>query len=412
MISILSFGTWSCGKDTHPQEEEIKEEENGREEEAPDHDGEVSERRTVETLPSTTAFAFSLLRGVSEKAGGEENIFISPLSASMALSMLSNGAAGQTRQEIQQALGYGELPVEEMNANLKDLSVFRPEHAGVVVEQANSLWAHKAIPVYPSYAGTLQSFYDAYVLNDHFTAAMINAWSAEKTHGRISQLLDPADPLGVLYIINTLYFKAKWNAPFNPAYTREEPFTDEAGNVSAAPAMNQTLLSHAFRGESYDMLELNYTGGAYSMVVLLPKDGVPLSSILRDLTPDAWREALSQMHLHDVSLTLPRFSIEYATVLNDVLEQDAGLQAISGPSADFSLITPAVVPEVFRIVQKSFAEINEEGTEAAAATFVEMFTSTGETYPSMTFHVNHPFLFFIHEKSTGLILFAGVIRSL
>jgi serpin B len=412
IVSAVCFGAWGCGSDAADTTEEDAKEETKKEADGDGSsttDGEIVMRETLASLPKNTAFAFNLLRSVSKDEAGDGNIFISPLSANIALSMLANGAAGQTRQNMLEALGYGDLSTEAVNAYLRDLAVFRPEHADVTVEQGNSVWAGQALPLLPSFTETLQSFYGADIENGDFTTEMINRWCEAKTHGRIPQLLDEA--ADDFYLINTLYFKAKWSSPFNPDYTKEESFTNGAGVVRPAPAMNQALVAFAFRGESFDLLELDYAGNAYSMVVLLPKEGASVSAILGGLDPEAWRQALSGMCLHEVSLKLPSFKVDYAKTLNEVLKA-VGLQSVFDASADFSSISPSFDMGVSRIVQKSFAQVNEEGTEAAAATYVAMFGSGGATYPQMEFHVNRPFLFLIHEKSTGVILFAGEIRSL
>jgi serpin B len=408
-ISILCFGTWSCGGDPAPTEAEETKETPAGGTDTPGTDGKIVMRSAVDGLPPGTSFAFNLLRTISKDEAGEGNIFISPLSAGIALSMLANGASGQTRQDIPEALGYGGLSAEEVNGYLQSLAVFRPEHADVAVEQANSVWARQSIPLLPSFTEALQSFYGADIANGDFTAEAINRWCEAKTHGRIPRLLNTAE--SDFYLINILYFKAKWSSPFNPDYTGEEGFTDRKGTVRPVPAMNQELLAFALSGESFDLLELDYAGNAYSMAVVLPKGDASVSSILEQLGPDAWGRALSGMYLHRVSLKLPAFEVDYTKTLNGVLKA-AGLQSVFGASADFSLISPSFNMGVSGIVQKSFVRVNEEGSEAAAATYVAMFGSGGEDYPRMEFHVNRPFLFFIHEKSTGVILFAGEIRSL
>jgi serpin B len=197
--------------------------------------GTLVRRESFADMPLGTAFAFDLLRNVAKEETEGGNVFISPLSANIALSMLSVGAAGETRQEILQALGYGDLSSEAVNEYIKNLPVFGPEQSGATVEQGNSVWANNAIPLLESFTETLQTFYGADIRKGYFTAEAINRWCAEQTHNRIPQLLD-GEAAGDFYLINTLYFKAKWSSPFNPAYTEEEGFAEigEEGTEAAA----------------------------------------------------------------------------------------------------------------------------------------------------------------------------------
>ncbi|MDR2809745.1 MAG: hypothetical protein LBB84_04200 [Tannerellaceae bacterium] len=239
-----------------------------------------------------------------------------------------------------------------------------------------------------------------------------NAWSAEHTHNRIPTLFDQLDPDIQAYLIHALYFKALWSSPFAPEYTKEEPFANANGSVSQIPTMYRKDVAFAYRGELFDALELNYMGGEYSMVVVLPKEGVAISSVEKQLGIDSFRKLLEEMYLCEVSVKLPKFKIAYERKLNKILERMTGNPQFG--HGDYSLLSPSLSDAGIVVVQKTFAEIDEKGTEAAAVTYVGLFTSAGEepAYPKIEFHVHRPFLFFIHEKSTGAILFAGRILNL
>ena len=377
----------------------------------------ISRSATPEALP-TSAFSFDILQTVLEKEEGK-NVFFSPLGAGFPLAMLANGAAGETFDEIRKLLGYEGAPIEELNAHFEQLKALASSDEDVTVEQANTVFTDIRFPVLPAFAETMQASYGAEVHEHDFrdveaTLALINAWTSEQTHGLIPQLLDELP--GTTYLIHTLYFKALWASRFNPEDTKDETFTNADGSLSQVPAMNQTLRTFAYSGESFDALELNYKGDEYSMVLLLPKEGVSLSSVEKQLGPDSFRQTLSEMYLYDASVRLPRFELENEYTLNDVLESMAGgkLKLLGGES-DYSLLNSALSGALILIKQKTFAEVNEEGTEAAAASYVEMITSPGpqaENYPAIDFHVDRPFFFFIHEKSSGEILFAGRILNL
>lgn len=365
-------------------------------------------------LPAHT-FSFDVLQTILEKEKGK-NLLFSPLGAGSPLAMLANGAAGETFDEIRKLLGYEGAPIEELNARFEQLKALASSDEDVKVEQANVVFTDFRFPVLPAFAETMQASYGAEVQEHDFndaeaTLALINAWTSEQTHGLIPQLLDELE--GTTYLIHTLYFKALWASPFNPEYTKDETFANADGSFSRVPAMNQSLRAFAYSGESFDALELDYKGNEYSMVMLLPKEGVALSSIEKQLSPASFRQTLSEMYLCDASVRLPKFELGDEHALNDALESMAGGSLKLFGKGDYSLLSPNYSETLIRVVQKTFANVDEEGTEAAAATYVEMLTSTKpEAYPKIDFHVDRPFLFLIHEKSTGEILFAGRILSL
>ena len=215
-------------------------------------------------------------------------MFFSPLSAASPLAMLANGAAGETFDKIRKLLGYEGAGLEDINAHFEKLKGLASADEDVTVEQANVVFTDALYPVLPSFAESMQASYGAEVKEENFkdpaTLGLINTWVAEQTHDLIPQLLDGL--LGTTYLIHTLYFKGAWSSPFDPEYTEDDVFTNANGSLSQVPFMAQTTLAFAYSGESFDALELNYKGDEYSMVVLLPKEGVSLSSVEKQLSAD------------------------------------------------------------------------------------------------------------------------------
>jgi serpin B len=360
-------------------------------------------------------FAFGLLQAVSKADREEDHVFVSPLSAGLAFGMLGNGAAGAPFDEIRQAFGFAEASNEEINdyyrKMLTELTAVDP---AVTLESANSIWLNDGFPVLDAFVKTNQAKYDAEVRNEDFsdpaTLRLINAWCADKTHGKIDRILEEISDASVMYLLNALYFKGLWSLPFEKAQTWDAEFTNEDGSVSSVAMMHKHLKLNYFKAPAFEIAEAPYGNEAFSMVFLLPAEGETIASTIESLNATVWNDALSQLYQYPINLALPRLNLAYETTLNKAL-QDMGIKLIfDAAEADFSGIHPDSSLFVSLVKQKTTLEINEEGSEASAVTVVEMLGSTGEPPASLTF--NRPFLFFIKEKSTGLILFSGYAKKL
>jgi serpin B len=370
-----------------------------------------------EIVRQNNTFAFNLLRTVSQGEDEGKNLLLSPLSASIALAMLNNGAGGQTLSEIQETLGYGDIPREEMNDYfLKMLAAMREADTDATFEIANSIWIRNDFSVLETFKEVNREFYDAEVRYEDFsnpqTVSLINNWCANKTHDRIPDIIESIDSETMMYLINALYFKGTWAFRFDKKNTATEFFTNADSTKTPAPVMNlEKTLAHA-RGETFDLLELPYGNGSFGMIVLLPKEGLSLPSVLETLDAETWESTLSMMYRKDVNLKLPRFKVEYERELNDDLAAMGMESMFNSWLADFSFITDPTSLYVSLVKQKTFAEVNEEGTEAAAVTVVVMdVMDSGDPSPAILFHATRPFLYFIREQSTGAILFSGAMQG-
>ncbi|MDR1882180.1 MAG: serpin family protein [Prevotella sp.] len=362
----------------------------------------------------TNVFAFDLLRTVYRDEEEEKNILLSPLSASLALAMLNNGAAGQTQQEIQRTLGYDDITREEMNGYFQKLITAAQEaDPYVTFRSANSIWTRNDFPVLEAFKEVNKSYYGAEIRSVDFgdpeTRDLINAWCAEKTNDKIKEILKEVKPGAVMYLLNALYFKSAWTWPFDKEETRNERFYNFDGTSPLLPTMQmQKNLSYG-TNESYDLLELPYGKGLFSMILLLPKGEVTLSSVIGGLDAETWEQNLSGLFPADVEVKLPRFKVEYERQMTDDLKT-LGMPSAFGSEADFSLIHPGIC--VSDVKQKTFVEVNEEGTEAAAVTIIDMEMTALPDPEAYRFHVNRPFLYFIKEKSSGVIFFVGAMKNL
>jgi serpin B len=377
----------------------------------------LTEEVEKQIVQENNTFAFDLLRTVVKGEEEGTNIFLSPLSATLALGMLNNGAAGQTQEEIQKSLGYGDITRAELNSYFqKTIAQMKESDSKVVFETANSIWIRQNVPVLAPFTNVNKTFYDADVRNEDFndpaTVGLINGWCAEKTHNTIKEIVKDIPSDMCLFLINALYFKSVWTVPFDKQETKDEAFTNLDGTTSLVPTMYKESTFHYAHNESFEILELPYGNQSFAMVILLPKEGTPLSSVIEKLDVATWTNIRRYLIGGEtVKVKLPRFKVEYERTLNPDLA-DLGMKAMFTPAADFSLINTTASLFVSSVRQKTFVEVNEEGTEASAVTVIETDAANDLLSEKPTFYVNRPFLYLIQEKQTGAIFFTGIINNL
>lgn len=356
-------------------------------------------------------FAFNFFKTVSSNEK-KENLFISPLSASLALAMTTNGAANNSLKEMKATLGFEEYSLEEMNGYYKKLvdgllAVDNTTQLGI----ANSVWAHQGFPVEKDFIDVNKNMYNAEVRNlDFFSAGavdIINGWCSDKTNQRIPKVIEEISGDARLFLINALYFKGIWKSRFDKANTRKGEFTTISGAKNNVDLMYQLCETPYTEGEGIQILELPYGNEAFSMVVLLPTEEYDVNHVMEQLTPENWDLWMKRLYTQTVDVKLPKFKLEYERKLNKDLMEMGMVEPFSPLSADFSKMSPQQLYIAF-VQQNTFVEVNEEGTEAAAVTVVGMENTAAPSEPQVIpFHVNRPFVFVIKEKSTGAILFMG-----
>jgi serpin B len=370
-----------------------------------------SEVRIVE---GANAFAFDLLREAAKALAPDSNVFLSPLSASMALGMALNGAGGETFDAMRGALRLDGMAEAEINQGYRDLiALLVGLDSRTEMRVANSIWGHLALPVEPAFTDAGRTFFDAEVSTIDFGSpeviTTINDWVSGKTNGKIPQLLDHLSPDEVLFLINAIYFKGKWRSAFDAKDTRDGPFHGADGRDRDVPLMWQKGDLRYDETEHYQAVDLLYGNGAFAMTVLLPAAGRTPGEVLAGLSPESWSALAGRFAEKEVTLTLPRFRLEYGRRLNDDLTT-LGMGIAFGPGADFYRIAD-VRPErlyLTRVDQKTFIEVNEEGTEAAAATAVGIGVTSAPEPVEM--RVDRPFVFAIRERLSGAVVFLGVMN--
>ena len=373
-------------------------------------------------IGASNLFGFSLL-GELRDAAPDENLFYSPLSAHIALGMALAGARDSTYDAMATTLGFVEggatPPLEEINASYESLAQLLLGLDPVVeIGIANSAWYEQTFPFRASYLSTVREVFDARVdpldFGDPGAAGTINSWVDSATNGRIQKMLDQIDPGEVLFLLNAIYFKGQWTEQFDPDHTGDAQFHLLDGSTKTVRMMVRNDGELGYRWEpDLEIVDLPYGGGAFRMTIVLPRPDLPIGEVIDGLDAaqwDTWTTNLSESHS---PVHLPRFTLEWEKSLNDVLKA-IGMEIAFAPGrADFGgMLQEGFDPQamgtdlhITRVKQKSFIAVNEEGTEAAAATSVGI----GVTSAPIPVVVDRPFLLAIRERLSGTILFMGVI---
>ncbi len=370
----------------------------------------VLNKKAAEILQADRQFAFELFKEV-ESLSDAENLMISPLSTSYALGMTLNGARGTTKEAFRQVLHFEDLSDQEVNESYQDLMAqLVTLDEKVQFSIANSIWYRLGYNVLEDFISLNREYFDAAVeeldFSDPGAVDIINGWIEEKTRDKIQDMLDYIPGDAVMYLINAIYFNATWKYQFDPEETFEDDFTLEGGGLHRCDFMQVEGSFHYTSQEKFTAVELPYGDSAFSMVVLLPKAGVSTTDLLEELDAESWDSWLNAAYPANVLIQLPRFKYEFKSLLNDPLT-NLGLGIAFTESADFSNITPGGGIYISRVIHQTFIDVNEEGTEAAAATIVEMIETSAPQV--LQFRADKPFLYVIKENSTGAFLFMGKV---
>jgi serpin B len=366
----------------------------------------IAERAVIR---SSNAFGFELFQRVVSGEDGP-NVFLSPLSASMALGMTMNGSAAETWEAMRLALHFGGLTETEINDSYHGLfDLLLGLDPLVDVRLANSVWSQRGFPFQPSFFTTVRDYFEGEAREldfaDPAAVDVINQWASDATNGRIDKVLERIAPEHIMFLLNALYFKGTWERKFDAPETSAAPFIRADGSQVSVPMMRLPegpILSTTT--PQFQAVELAYGGKAFAMIVLLPADGHDLSSIVASMDDDAWAALVASLDSTSLEVRMPRFRIEYEELLNTPLIGMGMGIAFSG-AANFTRLTPVPGVCIHFVKQNTFLEINEEGTEAAAVTTVGI----GRVSLPVPFVVDRPFLVAIRERLSGTILFLGTI---
>ncbi|GAP95089.1 serpin family protein [Leptolyngbya sp. NIES-2104] len=401
---LLAVGAISCSGSAHSQnpKSEIR-------------NSQITQAREVKPVnpkivEANTRFGFKLFSEILKK-DGKENVFVSPSSVAIALSMAYNGANGQTKTAMAKALEFQGMTLEEINQahhNLK--AALEKADPKVQLLIANSLWARQGVDFNPSFLDRNAKFYDAKVKSLDFeqpaAADEINSWVKESTRGKIPKIVDRINPNDVMFLMNAIYFKGKWTNEFDKSNTQTRPFTLVNGSKKQVPLMKRQGNYRYFETNQFQAISLPYGDERLSMYVFLPKSN--LAAFQKSLTAQNWQTWMKQFSAREGQIQLPRFKMDYDVELKEALSA-LGMGIAFDDAADFSGLSKGTT-KIDQVKHKTFVEVNEEGTEAAAVTSIGI-VATSIRVPEEPFRmiVDRPFFSAIRDNQTGEILFMGTI---
>ncbi|MEG5172627.1 serpin family protein [Microcoleus sp. B3-D7] len=361
-------------------------------------------------VAANTKFGFNLFHTLS-KQQPNQNIFISPTSVALALSMIYNGVSGETKQEMTKVLELTKMSPKAINAANHNLQKsLQKDDPKVQVSIANALLVRQGFSLKPEFLQINQQYYQANLTEIDFESpqealSIINNWVSEKTNGKIDKIVTKINPNTLLFLINAIYFKGNWETPFDQSKTANKTFYLTDSSSKQHPMMSQMGSYRCYETETFQAVSLPYgKKGALSLYIFLPNSNTNLATFSQQLTAENWNKWMQEFRVKSGMIEIPRFKMEYEVQLKDTLIALGMAEFFGGLKTDFSPMTDSQVA-VESVKHKTFVEVNEEGTEAAAVTVIEMTRSM----PAFKMNVNRPFFCAIRDNTTGTILFMGII---
>ena len=369
------------------------------------------------------AFTLNFFQSLNGKMKNR-SIVCSPLSITYVLSMVNDAATGTTEQELEQTLGFHKGGIQAVNDYCKNLIDNLPHvDEKVQLDIANAIFVNDKYQLKKQFQQDMANYYDAKAealdFSSPLTLDRINGWCDEKTRGMIPNILEQVDPRTVSYLLNAIYFKADWASMFEKNETREEVFTTPDGETRV-PLMHQNVYMNYLRNDQYAAVSIPYGNGQWMMTVMLPEDGKTTDDVISSLAASGWstdflKNPLREARRYAVDLKLPRFETAFDTDdAGGLIELLMGMgirRAFDGNSAEIPNMCENGDLYISMMKQKAKIKVNEEGSEAAAVTIAGLnyLSAVADTQepPKATFHANRPFVYLIHEQSSGVILFVG-----
>jgi serpin B len=369
--------------------------------------------KSAKLIETNNEFGLELLNQVINNEDSP-NLMISPASVSIALGMAYNGAETTTRDAFENVLNYEGLSREEINEITKELiQVLLTNVRGNLLEIANSMWYDEGFPVEQEFIDLNSNYYDAEVREIDFRTAeavkTINQWVSSNTHGKIDEIIDAIDPAMMMILINAIYFNCVWEVEFDPDDTRDQTFYREDRSVYGEVEMMEVESTfNASFTEKFAAVELPYKNQKFSMYLFLPAEGSTVNSLLGELNGSSWNSWLEGFsERKEFTVFLPKFKFDYERSMAEDLKL-MGLEIAFTDRADFSGISPVDLL-ISDVIHKTYIDVNEEGTEAAAVTAIVFETTS--IGPANGIRLDRPFLFAITENSSKSIVFIGKVEE-
>ena len=370
--------------------------------------------KSAKIIAADNQFGFELFRKVNDSADGATNTMISPMSVSLALAMLYNGTEGNTKRQIEEMLHKENLTPADINQSYKELVGGLASHdPKVELLISNAIFYRKSFNVKNDFITTNQNYYNAEVSGLDFsktteTLNTVNDWVNANTKGKIDKILNQVNPEDIMYLLNAIYFNGEWQYRFDTKDTNNQPFTKEDNQVIEVPTMSIENKFNFFSNQTFQMLEMPYGSGKYSMLVFLPTPGETTNNVISLLNSENVTSWISKMTEQNKKVYFPKFEFKFNKSLVDILKE-LGMTDAFNSSANLSGIADSGNLEVSEVMHKTYIKVDERGTEAAAVTEITIInTSIG---PDNSFRADHPFVFAIREKDTNAILFIGKVSN-
>ncbi len=362
-------------------------------------------------LKANRIFAFKLFTNIVNK-NGDKNLMISPISVNIALNLLYNGADGESKKQMAEVLGIENFSLSDINLSSQELLNFLESQSDLELSIANSLWLKEGFSFESQFLKNNQKYFQAQIreldFNNPDSKNIINDWVNNETRGKIPTIIDSISPENVLFLINAIYFKGNWTQEFDPNLTKSQPFYVNKNDLVNVQFMSQTDVKMYYENDAFQAIKLSYGKDAnLSMYIFLPKENSNLSNLINNLTVENWQQWQNNFKQEEGLISLPKFKLEYEINLNETL-QTLGMTDIFQDSANFQNMTTSSVT-VDEVKHKTFIEVNEKGTEAAATTSIGVRVTSVLINQPFKMIVNRPFLYAIEDNQTKTILFIGQV---
>ena len=374
--------------------------------------------KSAELIEADNSFGLDLFKLVIADATKNTNTSVSPLSVSLALAMTYNGASGETKTEMENAMRVSGITPAQINHSHQSLvTALKSSDPEVALEIANAIYYQKGFAIESNFVNINHEYYDAEVNSLNFgvpeeALKIVNGWVAEKTHDKIPVILEQIDGGVTMILLNAVYFNGIWKSKFNEKETHNLQFTLSDGTFKETPMMQQESSLEYTSNELFSAVNLPYGNGQFQMTVILPNLKKTSKDVISELNTENWSLWMKSFKTENqIVVTMPRFKFSWDSELNKMLDQMGMKQAFVPGLANFDGISKEGQLYISSVIHKTYIDVNESGTEAAAVTAVMI--STGESGPDYRKHfvVDRPFLFAITEKTTGAILFIGEITN-
>lgn len=369
--------------------------------------------KSAKIIAADNQFGFELFQKVNASLDEPKNTMISPLSVSLALAMVYNGTDGNTKKQMEEMLHKANLTPEDINQSYKDLVAALQSHdPKVELSISNAIFYRNTFPVKNNFITTNQNFYSAEVSGLDFTKSAetlktVNGWVTTKTKGKIDKILENVSGNDIMYLLNAIYFNGEWTYRFDTKATADRPFTKEDKSIVQVPTMTIEKPFNYYSHAKFELLEMPYGGGKYSMLIFLPENGKTTNDVISLMTAENVNDWISKMTEQKKEVFMPKFEFKFDNSLVDELSALGMTDAFNDAKANLTGISDVAKLVITEVKHKSYIKVDERGTEAAAVTGITVgVTSVG---PDNSFRVDRPFVFAIREKDSNAILFIGKV---